>query len=77
MLSDGVILTSALVYMGVLFGIAYYGDQRADAGRSIIANPYIYTLSLAIYCTAWPFMAASDWRPPAEWISCRSIWDPP
>ena len=55
MLSDGVILVSALVYMGVLFGIAYYGDQRADAGRSIIANPYIYTLSLAIYCTAWTF----------------------
>ncbi|MCB1796910.1 MAG: histidine kinase, partial [Candidatus Competibacteraceae bacterium] len=24
-------------------------------GRSIIANPYIYTLSLAIYCTAWTF----------------------
>ncbi|MBS1247444.1 MAG: histidine kinase [Proteobacteria bacterium] len=55
MLSDGVIITSALVYMGVLFGIAYYGDQRADAGRSIIANPYTYTLSLAIYCTAWTF----------------------
>ena len=55
MLSDGVILASALVYMGGLFGIAYYGDQRADAGRSIIANPYIYTLSLAIYCTAWTF----------------------
>ena len=55
MLSDGVILASALVYMSVLFGIAYYGDQRADAGRSIIANPYIYTLSLAIYCTAWTF----------------------
>ncbi len=55
MLSDGVIIASALAYMGVLFGIAYYGDQRADAGRSIIANPYIYTLSLAIYCTAWTF----------------------
>jgi Na+/proline symporter/nitrogen-specific signal transduction histidine kinase len=55
MLSDGVIITSALAYMGLLFGIAYYGDQRADAGRSIIANPYIYTLSLAIYCTAWTF----------------------
>lgn len=55
MLSDGVILASALVYMGILFGIAYYGDQRADAGRSIIANPYLYTLSLAIYCTAWTF----------------------
>lgn len=55
MLGDGVIIASALAYMGLLFGIAYYGDQRADAGRSIIANPYIYTLSLAIYCTAWTF----------------------
>ena len=55
MLSDGVIIASALAYMGVLFGIAYYGDYRADRGRSIIANPYIYTLSLAIYCTAWTF----------------------
>jgi Na+/proline symporter/nitrogen-specific signal transduction histidine kinase len=55
MLGDGIIIASALAYMGVLFGIAYYGDQRADAGRSIIANPYIYTLSLAIYCTAWTF----------------------
>ncbi|MBK8182735.1 MAG: histidine kinase [Candidatus Competibacteraceae bacterium] len=55
MLSDSAIIASALAYMGVLFGIAYYGDQRADGGRSIIANPYIYTLSLAIYCTAWTF----------------------
>ncbi|MBK7541844.1 MAG: histidine kinase [Candidatus Competibacteraceae bacterium] len=55
MLGDGIIIASALAYMGVLFAIAYYGDHRADIGRSIIANPYIYTLSLAIYCTAWTF----------------------
>lgn len=54
-MDDSVIVFSALTYLGVLFAIAYYGDQRADAGRSIIANPYIYTLSLAIYCTAWTF----------------------
>ncbi len=41
--------------MGLLFAIAYYGDKRADAGRSIIANPYIYALSLAVYCTSWTF----------------------
>lgn len=27
----------------------------ADAGRSIIANPAIYALSLAVYCTTWTF----------------------
>ncbi len=41
--------------MGLLFAIAYWGDKRADQGRSVIANPYIYALSLAVYCTAWTF----------------------
>ena len=27
----------------------------APAGRSIVANPYIYSLSLAVYATAWTF----------------------
>ena len=30
-------------------------DKRADAGRSVIASPYIYSLSLAVYATAWTF----------------------
>src|SRR5262249_43094264 len=41
--------------LGVLFAVAYYGDRRAAAGRSIIANPYIYALSLAVYCSTWTF----------------------
>ena len=41
--------------MGALFALAYFGDKRADAGRSIINNPYAYALSLAVYCTAWTF----------------------
>lgn len=55
MLKDWIIISSALAYMGLLFAVAYYGDKRADRGRSIIANPYIYTLSVAVYCTAWTF----------------------
>lgn len=51
----GIILTISICYIGLLFAIAYYGDKRADAGRSIISNPYIYALSLAVYCTAWTF----------------------
>ena len=55
MLETGVILFVSFGYMGLLFAIAHYGDRRADAGRSIISNPYIYALSLAVYCTAWTF----------------------
>ena len=54
-LQDWVLLIISLGYIGLLFGVAYYGDLRADRGRSIIANPYIYTLSIAVYCTAWTF----------------------
>ncbi len=50
-----VILLVSLAYIGLLFAIAYYGDKRADAGQSIISNPYIYALSLGVYCTAWTF----------------------
>ncbi len=55
MLETGTILFIAFGYMGLLFAIAYYGDRSADAGRSIISNPYIYALSMAVYCTAWTF----------------------
>ncbi len=55
MLRDWIILVVVFSYLGLLFAIAYYGDKRADEGRSIISNPYIYALSIAVYCTAWTF----------------------
>jgi len=65
MLNEPAIILVSFAYLGVLFGIAYYADGRADAGRSVIASPYIYSLSLAVYATAWTFYgsvgrAASD-----------------
>lgn len=55
MLKTEAILFFSFGYMGLLFAIAYYGDRHAVIGRSIISNPYIYTLSMAVYCTAWTF----------------------
>ena len=55
MIATEIILFVSLCYIGILFAIAYYGDKRADAGRSIISSPYVYALSLAVYCTAWTF----------------------
>lgn len=55
MLQGWVVLLASFAYLGVLFAIAYYGDKRADAGASIINNPYVYTLSLAVYATSWTF----------------------
>ncbi len=50
-----VIVISALSYIGLLFWVARFADRRAERGRSVIANPYVYSLSLAVYCTAWTF----------------------
>jgi Na+/proline symporter/nitrogen-specific signal transduction histidine kinase len=55
MLQEWVILLVSLSYLGTLFAIAYYADWRSDLGKSVISNPYIYTLSIAVYCTAWTF----------------------
>jgi len=55
MLPHWLILLVSFGYLGLLFAVAHYGDRRADAGRSIISNPYIYTFSIAVYCTGWTF----------------------
>ncbi len=54
-MNASLIILCGLFYLITLFLIAYYGDRRAAQGRSIINNPYTYSLSLAVYCTAWTF----------------------
>ena len=55
MLQGWVVVLASFAYIGLLFAIAYYADRRADAGRSLIDSPYVYSLSLAVYATAWTF----------------------
>jgi Na+/proline symporter/signal transduction histidine kinase len=55
MLQGWVIVLASFLYLGILFAIAWYADRRADAGRSLIANPAVYALSLGVYCTTWTF----------------------
>ncbi|MGP3948865.1 histidine kinase [Streptomyces sp. 7N604] len=55
MLQTWVIVAVSVVYLGLLFAVAFYGDRRADAGRSVINNGTIYALSLAVYATSWTY----------------------
>lgn len=54
-MSAWVIIFAGAAYLGLLFFIAYRGDKAADAGRSLIASPYVYALSLGVYTSAWTF----------------------
>ncbi|MEK9660984.1 MAG: histidine kinase, partial [Alphaproteobacteria bacterium] len=58
MLQSWSILLISLAYLGGLFAIAYFGDKLASQANRRIwlrAKPYIYALSLAVYCTSWTF----------------------
>ena len=56
-LSIGLIAAVSLLYMAVLFGIAFYGDRRAKP-LSPRLRAWVYSLSLAVYCTSWTFFGA-------------------
>ena len=44
-----------VLYLLLLFGIAQYADRQKRLGRSIVANPHVYALSLCVYVSAWTF----------------------
>ena len=58
MLSPGLVLTASFAYLLALFAIAWWGDRRAQQGRSVIGNAWVYALSMAVYCTAWTYFGS-------------------
>jgi len=58
MLSPLLVVGASFAYLLLLFAVASFGDWRAARGRSIIANPWTYALSLAVYCSAWTYFGS-------------------
>ncbi|MFO8127361.1 hypothetical protein, partial [Yoonia sp.] len=59
MMSFNALIAVALGYVVFLFSIAFIAERRAANGHSNwLASPWIYTLSLSIYCTGWTFYGA-------------------
>ncbi|MGK7754668.1 MULTISPECIES: sensor histidine kinase [unclassified Roseovarius] len=55
---NAIVLVS-LLYVALLFGVAFAADRAAARGRGTwLRSPIVYTLSLSIYCTAWTFYGA-------------------
>ncbi|WP_105903410.1 hybrid sensor histidine kinase/response regulator [Vibrio gangliei] len=48
-----IVIPVSLAYLGILFLIAWYGDRQ----KSWLYRwrPWIYSLSIAVYCTSWTF----------------------
>ncbi len=47
------LFTVVLFYLALLFLVAYLAERKKS--KLWINNPYIYALSLAVYCTAWTY----------------------
>ncbi|MFB9865930.1 hybrid sensor histidine kinase/response regulator [Vreelandella sulfidaeris] len=67
MFHGGLLVAVSLLYIAVLFGIAWYGDRRARTHGASRRRPIIYSLALAIYCTSWTFYGAVGQAATAGW----------
>ncbi len=52
-MSTATVLLAGLAWLGLLFAVAVYGERGQALTRRLW--PLIYSLSLAVYCTAWTF----------------------
>ncbi|WP_410679633.1 ATP-binding protein [Chryseobacterium sp. Y16C] len=52
-MSSFALFTAVLFYLALLFLVAHLAEKKKS--KLWINNPYIYALSLAVYCTAWTY----------------------
>ncbi len=58
-MSFDILVVICVVYVLLLFGVAFWADKQAERGRAgWLRSPVVYTLSLSVYCTAWTFYGA-------------------
>lgn len=59
MIGFNLLVFVCVLYVILLFLVAFAADRRAKTGKlGWLRSPWIYTLSLSIYCTAWTFYGA-------------------
>ncbi|OGX85215.1 histidine kinase [Hymenobacter lapidarius] len=54
-MSKLLVIAFSFGYLALLFGVAYAAERRSAARKSLVSNPYVYALSMAVYCTAWTY----------------------
>lgn len=67
MLSGGLVASIFLIYMACLFAIAFWGDRQTGEFSPRV-RVWVYSLSLAVWCTSWTFFGAVG-------MAAGQIWD--
>ena len=59
MISFNLLVSICLIYVLLLFVVAYMAELAALRGQfKFLRSPLIYTLSISVYCTAWTYYGA-------------------
>ena len=58
MVESFTIAALALSYVSALFALAWVADRRVRSRREGDSRPFVYALSLAVYCTSWTFFGS-------------------
>ncbi|MBB3230267.1 hybrid sensor histidine kinase/response regulator [Halomonas stenophila] len=67
MFAGWLLIVVSLLYVAVLFAIAWRGDRQARERGATRRRPVIYSLALAIYCTSWTFHGAVGQAATSGW----------
>ncbi|MBB3142947.1 hybrid sensor histidine kinase/response regulator [Halomonas organivorans] len=67
MFAGWLLIAVSLLYIAVLFAIAWRGDRLARHHGASRRRPVIYSLALAIYCTSWTFHGAVGQAATSGW----------
>ncbi|NDK17661.1 MAG: sodium:proline symporter, partial [Zetaproteobacteria bacterium] len=52
-MSSFLVILVIVAYLATIFYVAYWAEKNSKSNW--VNNPYVYTLSLAVYCTAWTY----------------------
>ena len=77
-LSAVIVVVAGIVWLGLLFGIAVYGERHPQ----VLARrwAYVYALSLAVHCTSWTFYGTvtqasrSGWWLPPTFVGAMLLY---
>jgi len=53
MVNSWLLISIIIIYLGFLFYIAYWAEINKKS--KLVKSPYVYALSLAVYCSAWTY----------------------
>lgn len=58
MIAEWIVVVCTFGYLLLLFALGWAGEQLRKRGINLANNPYIYALSLSVFCTAWTYFGS-------------------